>query len=170
LTQKSCGARRWSLTTLRPVETRRNQPGPSVTGLELVHFKYIPRERKYPQWQKTLSIPSCHLMNRAFSPQSRYCLDSWGVAPGWYGSGLRPSENGPYRQSPSLWTDESTENPTSCYPMRRSAEGPIHPRPTRQCAEGPLHPRPRQRSAEGADHISLGQRPRNRSNGKRNKG
>ena len=29
-------------------------------------------------------------MDRALSPQSHYCLHSWGVAPGWYRSGLRP--------------------------------------------------------------------------------
>ena len=32
-------------------------------------------------------------MDRAFSPQSRYCLHSWGVAPGWYRLGLRPSRD-----------------------------------------------------------------------------
>ena len=37
-------------------------------------------------------------MGRAFSPWSRYCLQSWGVAPGWYESGFRPSENDPNRQ------------------------------------------------------------------------
>ena len=32
-------------------------------------------------------------VDRAFSPQSRCCLRSWGVAPGCYRSGLRPSRD-----------------------------------------------------------------------------
>jgi len=50
-------------------------------------------------WRTNISIiaqdppPDClaACMDRAFSPPWRYCLNSWGVAPGWYGPGLRPS-------------------------------------------------------------------------------
>ena len=75
-------------------------------------------------------------MGRAFSPQERRPFHTWGVAPGWYGSGLRPSGNGANGESPSQNAKKSAEGadhislgqrPRNCRNEKRTrAVGPFH--------------------------------------------